>query len=234
MSKSESCLYLYVHLLVPDQPDFVPQPEQVAAFFERLNQMGSVPLEASFDLWKLSGTYRTGTNQLTGEVLVFPENCVSSFDGISQIAARIAGLGKYSVEMIGKGPAQLSPFPLLRYKDLAGWEYTGIYNFQEAESTGEYRYEVQCHLREMVVGLTNYTYGEPSTKQRDYDEFRNPRNNNRIEVRHGVRARFWVEFRFGEYLWPRIEDSLELLHPEIVAAAVEIFGTSFYQGCLFT
>jgi hypothetical protein len=158
---------------------------------------------------------------------------VSSFESIAEIEGRIAGLGKYSVDMIGQGPAQLPPFQLLRYKDMANWEYTCIYSFQEAELSGEYRYEVQCHLKEMVVGLTDSTYGEPSRKERVPSEFRNPRNGRGIEVPHAAGARFWIEFRFGEYLWPKIDESLELLDPKIVAAAVEIFGTGFFQGCLF-
>jgi hypothetical protein len=46
-------------------------------------------------------------------------------------------------------------------------------------------------------------------------------------------AHFWIEFKFGNWLVPRIERSLDLLPPEILALATESFGMSFAQGCHF-
>jgi hypothetical protein len=62
--------------------------------------------------------------------------------------------------------------------------------------------------------------------------FRNPKTGAAIEVQNAACARFWIEFQFGKWLFPKIGDSLDLLRPSILAVASDIFRTSLAQGCM--
>jgi hypothetical protein len=46
-------------------------------------------------------------------------------------------------------------------------------------------------------------------------------------------ARFWIEFEFGKFIYPRVADNLEVMSPAIVSEAEKCFRTKFAQGCRF-
>ncbi len=54
-----------------------------------------------------------------------------------------------------------------------------------------------------------------------------------IKVPKAVCARFWIEFKFGNWLIPKIDNSLDLLSPSIPMLANQSFGLGFAQGCSF-
>jgi hypothetical protein len=43
-------------------------------------------------------------------------------------------------------------------------------------------------------------------------------------------ARFWVEFEFGKWLVPKVEESFDLIHPSLLTTAIECFGVGFAPG----
>ena len=63
--------------------------------------------------------------------------------------------------------------------------------------------------------------------------FPNPWTGGVIEVADAGCARFWIEFEFGKFIYPKITDNLEVINPKIVSAGEECFGTKFAQGCRF-
>jgi hypothetical protein len=63
--------------------------------------------------------------------------------------------------------------------------------------------------------------------------FRHPRRDLEFTIPKAGCARFWIEFRFGKWLYPRVRESLDLIHPDILAKAEEAFRTGFAQGCLW-
>ena len=63
--------------------------------------------------------------------------------------------------------------------------------------------------------------------------FPNPWTGGVIEVADAGCARFWIEFEFGKFIYPKITDNLEVMNPEIVSAGEDCFGTKFAQGCRF-
>jgi hypothetical protein len=54
-----------------------------------------------------------------------------------------------------------------------------------------------------------------------------------IEVPNAGSARFWIEFEFGKFIYPKIEKRLEILSPLLVETAEECFQAEFVQGCRF-
>src|ERR1700746_1429706 len=102
----------YSHLLIPERPEFVPQPAQVSAFFSGLVTLNSAPLEPTFRLATSSGRVRTGINPQTGETLSIPIRNFTPPQSIADIQERLAALDNYDVSMSGQGPANVPPFML--------------------------------------------------------------------------------------------------------------------------
>ena len=61
--------------------------------------------------------------------------------------------------------------------------------------------------------------------------FHNPTTLEAIEVPGAGCARFWIDFEFGNELFPEVGANLDLLNPTIIDVAIEVFGTRFVQGC---
>jgi hypothetical protein len=217
------CMSLqYRHLLIPEFADFAPLPQQIAAFFDGLVNLNSAPLNPDIRVAKLSGKLRTGSDPLTGEKLSIPVRDFSSLGGISDITERLVGLDDYSVEMSGQGPAKLPPFAL----------YTSA-GSEAREFRGTYSYEVRCCLRaEVVSTCEDPPFGTPCRLEKRNGTFHRPNSGAIIKVPNAACARFWIEFQFGKWLIPKIDRSLSLLEPSILANAIEHFMTDFVQGCI--
>jgi hypothetical protein len=61
--------------------------------------------------------------------------------------------------------------------------------------------------------------------------FENPWNRKPIQTSGLACASFWIQIGPGDYLMPMVTDSLEILDTRLVAAANDIFGIEFTQGC---
>jgi hypothetical protein len=212
----------YAHLLIANRVDFAPQPEKIADFLERLIALKSAPLGATLRVGKLSGTLRTGLDSLTGEKIFLQKRAFISLESVFEIGQHLAGLEDYDVLLSGRGPAKLPLFPLYTMR---GSEWS--------EFEGPYAYEVRCCLRaEAVSTCETPPFGTPYLSEKRTGVFRHPYSGAIIEVRNAGCARFWIEFEFGKWLFPKIANSLNLLQPPILANAVDTFGTGFAQGCL--
>jgi hypothetical protein len=201
----------YVHLLIADRVDFTPQPEQVVEFLENLKKLESAPTGATLRVGKLSGQFRKGFSALTGEMISVPKREYVSLGSISEIPAQLSGLGDYDVVTSGQGPAKFPPFKLYTITAPAGLQ-TGRGSPIEPEFTQRYGYEVRCCLRSEAV-------------------FHPPLSGLTVERPNTACARFWIEFQFGKWLVPKIDDSLNVLSTSLLAKAIECFGTGFAQGC---
>ena len=73
-------------------------------------------------------------------------------------------------------------------------------------------------------------FGKPCGKQSRTALFRHPLTGALIEVANASCARFWVEFEFGKWLLPKIDDSLNILDPAITDLTDQCFGLAFAQG----
>ena len=210
-------------MLIPDLPDFVPQPAQMTAFFEGLIRHGSAPQKATIRIAKLSGKVRTGSNAFTGETITIPAREFVSLQDIHAISQGLQGLDDYTVYFSGQGPAEHPPFKLYMASDP---------QCQSEIETAQW-YEVNGNLRKSAVSLSEASWMEPCVSDGSEGVFLNPWNNETIIVQNAACALFWIEFMFGNWLVPKIEKSLELLPSSILALASEIFEVSFVQGGRF-
>jgi hypothetical protein len=87
-------------------------------------------------------------------------------------------------------------------------------------------------LATSVVSTCEPSFGMPCTTEKRNGIFRNRRLAQQSRYRIAACARFWIEFQFGKWLFPKIGDSLDLLRPSILAVASDIFRTSLTQGCM--
>ncbi len=62
--------------------------------------------------------------------------------------------------------------------------------------------------------------------------FKNPWNDADIETSGPAWARITVECGRGHWLWPIINDHLDILDTRLVDAATRAFGIEFTQGCI--
>lgn len=211
----------YTYLLIAECADFVPLPAQVAAFFEGLVTLNSVPLNAAIRVAKLSGKFRTGSDCLTGKKISIPVRDFASLGSISYIPELLVGLDDYDVVLSGQGPAKLPPFTLYTTEP------------EDSEFKGTYSYQVSCCLRAEVVSTCEEPdFGSPCPSDKRDGVFLHPNTGAAIDVPRAACARFWIEFQFGKWLIPRIDRSVNLLEPSILANAIEHFGTEFAQGCI--
>jgi|SRR5215472_784611 len=213
----------YRHLLIPDHPEFVPKSADVAAFLDDLVSLHSAPLEATIRVGKLSGEFLTGTDPLTGNEISVPRREFLKVEAISQISSQLAGVDDYITLMEGMGPPKLAPFSLYTIKDSVECKYDE-----------PYWYGISCNLRAEVVSTCETPPFEircrPGTR---LGIFRDPRTGATIQVADAGCARFWIEFEFGKWIFPRVNGDLTLLHPSIVNLARNAFGRSFAQCCFW-
>jgi hypothetical protein len=216
----------YVHTLIPHDAQFCPKPEQVKRFIDGLSKLGAAPLDAEFKIVKPSGRHRSGTHPLTGETITIPGKEIIAVDSSANISRIVSTLDQYEVAMDGQGPPSLPAFPL--------------YDVNEAPSAGTYGFIVRCCVEAQPVSMSNLGdeetgydvpfFGGPCRKQSETALFRHPLTNVLMEVPNASCARFWVEFEFGRWLLPKIDDSLEILDPAITDLANQCFGLEFAQG----
>ena len=100
------------HLLIAQSLDFVPKPEQVIAFLQRLAEIGSAPLDATFKVGKPSDKPRVGMNPRTGQKISIPRCASLSAESLLDVLREVSGLNDYDAIFAGKGPVSLQPFGL--------------------------------------------------------------------------------------------------------------------------
>ena len=212
----------YAHTLIAEDLDFTPTPQQIAAFFEALVKLGAAPDAAKLRVMKLSGEVRSFKNPFTGETKQIPWHTHVPVADIAAIPEAIAGLVHYKVIMSGQGPPEL---PALTF------DHKGMYEFL-----------VLCNLREQPVSTSSCAdnvrkarglpfFDDPCLPTDRTGVFQNAEGDKIIEVPNAGCACFWIQVEYGKWLFPKIENSLEIIEPSIVASARQCFGTKFVQGC---
>ena len=225
----------YVHLLIPTRFDYVPQLSQVSTFIRKLQEIGSAPLQPTMKMRKVSG-YRTGRDPMTGEPISVPKWSQTLIEEIPALDEQLAGLDEYDVTVAGQGPPSRPAFPL-RY-----FEKQGQDTYVETDFPEIYDFSVRCCLRKSPVSMSTtpenssdtldgLAFGEPCPPAQCVGKFVHPVDERVLEVPGAGCARFWIEFEFGKFLFPHIEDNLNLLEPEILRSAKDCFASEFVQGC---
>jgi hypothetical protein len=183
------------------------------------------PLDGALLILRLSGV-RIGRNPVTGETITLPNRTRMTIGSVSEIPAALLGLNDYDVRMAGQGPPALPPFRL-RFLETDSGTAT------EADFKGEYGLEVACCLRAKPVATSDVEFGSEVRSTDREGVFRHPTNGQTIRVPNAGFARFWIQVEVGKWIFPRIDDSLEVLDPAIVACAARSFDGKFVQGCFW-
>jgi hypothetical protein len=215
----------YVHTLIPQDVQFCPNPEQVSRFVDGLTKLGAAPLDAKLKILKPSGRVRSFTDPLTGGIRTIPGKEIVALDSAANLGGIISALDQYVLAMEGHGPPTLPAFPLY---------------VNGAHFANNYAFSVHCCVEAGPVSMSDLgdepsgnevpVFGESCRKQSGTGLFRHPITSALIEVANASCDRFWIEFEFGKWLLPKIDDSLNILNPAITGLANECFGLVFAQG----
>lgn len=228
----------YIHTLIAADSAYVPQPAKIAEFFSLLATLGfEMVRDASRSLpglrvMKPGTRTRVGWNSVTSEVFaIVPVHDQISVDRPHDIPALIEGLREYRVSGSGEWPAGCAPIYLFK-SDKTPFEETAFC-------------EVSCNVSPAPVSTSSWdseagpnvrnvpAFGEPCMGRATVGIFPNPWTGEVIEVQNAGCARFWIEFEFGKFLYPEIQDNLEVLKSSLVHVAMDCFHIEFNQGCRF-
>lgn len=210
----------YIHTLISVDSDFVPDPAQVASFFDEL--------VSQFKFSPISDRRRW----LPGLLVARPsEGLRLSPERFEDIPALIEGSQHYTVTQSGQWGIKDRPVVLFKTDGVPYQEsYTCIVGCElrpESVSTSAWDLEAGPNRRNIPA------FGSPCKNENRNGIFPNPWTGDAIEVADAGCARFWVEFEFGKFLYPGVNNSLEVLNPSMVLAAEQCFRTKFAQGCRF-
>jgi hypothetical protein len=227
----------YIHTLIAADSTFTPQSPQVAEFFDGLvagfsfRVISDKRWQPGLRVAKPGLRTRSGKNVSTGETFTIPVPDQIPVGHTAEIVPLIENLDEYGVRLSGEWPLGAAPLLLLT---------TDKTPF-EAPLTCD----VSCNVRPVPVSTSAWDveagpnlrnvplFGTPWNGESTTGIFPNPWTGEAIEVPDAGSARFWIEFEFGKFIYPRIEKGLDLLNPLLVEKAVECFQTEFAQGCRF-
>jgi hypothetical protein len=227
----------YIHTLIAADAEFTPQPQQVAEFFEALNTafsfrvISNTQWQPGFRVMKPGTRTRTAKNVFTGETRTIPVPDHFVIEKTSEIPPLIENLKEYRVAASGEWPSNAAPLQLLK-ADKTPFEENLIC-------------DVSCNIRPAPVSTSAWDvesgpnfrnvppFGSPWNDESTIGVFPNPWTGAAIEVPNAGSARFWIEFEFGKFIYPRVDKSFDVLSPPLVQKAEEYFATRFVQGCRF-
>lgn len=227
----------YIHTLIASDSAFIPQSMQVAQFFELLTTnyhfriISDSRFQPGIRVMKPSGRFRSGTNPMTGETLSIPISDHIKIERIVDVASTVEDFENYDVLVSGEWMPEGRPVVLL--------------TIDRVPFDGSYLCEASCHVRPEPISTSCWdkfaspngpsvpNFGESCETSRRIGIFSHPWTGKAIEVPDAGCARFWIEFEFGRFLRPKMENSLNVLNPEMVARIDKCFGTKFVQGWRF-
>ena len=228
----------YIHTLIAFDSGFSPVPAQVARFFGELsslhrfepinNEGGSV---GGLAVAKPSGRVRWGTDPMTGEKISVPQYDRVELPTPEAVTTAIEETEHYTVMQLGLWVGSDSPIDLFQ---------TDGKPYEE-----DYVCTVRCELRGEAVSTSTWDiesgpdlrhvpeFGSPCVGHTAFGIFPNPWTGSVVEVEGAGCARFWIEFEFGRFLYPKITDSFEVMNPALVGWAEQCFHVKLAQGCRF-
>ena len=224
----------YAHLLIAADPVFAPSPAKISKFFSDLIRDFRFVYMRSKEEWlpglqlsKPSGRVRTETNLKTGETFQIPIPAWTELETLSAIEDGLSEVSLYGVYTSGKWtPADL---PI------------ALFTPDNEQVSDDHNCIVGCEVRPTAVstsdwwgdnqsGLNALLFDDPQSPLREDGVFTNPWTDERIIVPKAGHARFWVQFGFGKWLYPRLMNGFEELDPSLVSAAETCFGCKLIQA----
>jgi len=217
---------LYRHLLIPPNPEHVPKTHQIIDFFDELAITGALPMETKFATITFPGGSRPfGSNPETGDIHYVPNIKVNRFADLQSAADFIQGMKSFTLCATGTGPVEVPPFELYSADNYG------------ARTPGElwrqpFELSVRCQVREKIRHFLHSPGCDCELKLEEPAIFENPWNGDPIQTGAPACARFWIEFGVGDYLMPKVTDTLDILDPRLMGIARQTFGFDFCPGCI--
>lgn len=213
----------YTHLLIPAAPDFLPARDAVVRFFIRLEEVGATPVDATYSV-SVPGPPRHGRNTMTGETITVPSRIFTPVAGLTAASLPSATLDDYDLLLAGLGPpSHLAPFNAFAFTK-------GI----ESIHRGKYGYEIRCSVRPQFFPMSSAAFYDPPCASAGWGAtYVHPISGKTIHVAGPACSKFWIEFRLGNWLLPKMGDGVDCLDPVLLEIATNCFGTKFVQGCLW-
>jgi len=227
----------YIHTLIAADSQFVPDPPRVAEFFDALvgdfgfRIIRNGRWQPGLRVMKPGGRTRTGTNAFTGEIITIPVYDHIAIEETTEVPPLIEDLAEYRVSASGEWKSADAPISLLK-TDKTPFEDSPIC-------------DVSCNIRPSPVATSAWDveagpnvrnvlqFGTPWSGESETGIFPNPWTGAVIEVPNAGSARFWIEFEFGRFIYPKIDKNLDVLSPLLLEKTEECFQTKFVQGCRF-
>lgn len=216
----------YVATLIPTDSRYVPSYEIVGAFLSSVAvnfRFAPAPIMRAATSLRIMkpGKPRTARNARTGEVMSFPGFDRVELAEISELVAALNGLEHFDARLSGKWSSEEPPLAML--------------NLQDGKPFTEPLWsDVACCVRDRPVSMNSgfgnqagregLPFGEPCK------DSTNP-SNDAIEAASRICARFWIEVEFGKFLMPpSLGIDVNLLRPDLVSMAEDLFQTKFLQS----
>jgi hypothetical protein len=227
----------YIHTLIAADTAFVPTPAQVTGFFDELVSTTSFKIVAPSRrfppgpvVMKPNGLFRTFALP-SGKTESIPRLTGERPDSLADIPRFIEDAAHYRVSLAGQWQFADTPLVLFtpdkeRYED----RYLCSVNCEcrpEPVSTSAWDCEAGPNVRNVPF------FGAPCEPGTKTGIFPNPWTGEVIEVAEAGCARFWIEFEFGDFLFPDVTGGLQIFNPMLVSRAEQCFKTRFAQGCHF-
>jgi hypothetical protein len=227
----------YIHTLIPVDSSYAATPAQVEAFIADLLSLANFrlvsgrPFQRGLRVSKPFARIRRAVNAFTGETEEFSVPEFIEIGGIAEILPLIENLDQFGVSASGEWSWDDPPLVLFT---------TDGEQFKE-----NYNCEVRCERRSAPVSTSAWDieagpnvhnvprFGSPCASDNDEGIFPNPWTGEAIEVPHAGCARFWIEFEFGKFLYPKVEKNFDALSHSFLAKVEACFQTKFVQACRF-
>ena len=227
----------YIHTLIPVDSSFVPAAGRVGEFFETLVSVFHYQMVASRRapagpvVMKPTDSFRTFTLP-SGEVISRPQRSSERPESLAAIAGFIEGAEHYTIQLPGQWQPEHRPIDLFRTNTRALFEDVYLCTAScelrpKAVSTSAWDLEAGPNIRNVPM------FGSDCESEMGVGIFPNPWTGEVIEVEHAGCARFWIEFEFGRFIYPKMSKGIEAFNPAIVAVAEKCFYTRFGQGWRF-
>jgi hypothetical protein len=250
----------YTHLMIPVSKDFRPTATVVCQFLEKMTHAGMIGAEQTIKFHGLAKDeparqdiarlLRSGWNPFARRiqpldpfgrpnlVTVFTRRVAHSrqLSAVPHILAEDESQ-EYDVFVASGVPPSNPPLNV-------GFPENGVWQ----PWSKPYWLQIVIRVRNSLVRLYYpQRNDDPESLRRGYrippfdqdcDEneldgiFQHPDYPEAIGVPYGGCGRFWVEFEYGKWLYPKLEGGcLRLLHPDLTRLAIDTFGTEFVEGC---
>ncbi len=248
----------YSHLLVPALPEYHPEPDAIAEFAQGVIDNGNLgkPHKIEFSrVTKSQSPTRKIQNIVTGQSIEIPmpsrrRERPETLSDTSQISGQAVNQPEYDLMLSSESVPSAPPCPI-GYLEKEEWKPLCANPEEWRPMLNHYYLEIGCRVRSNVVRLyflereddltrpvnpadfANYhpRFGEDCSANERRGLFVHPETG-AIWIQDAGCATFWIEFNFGNWVFPRLKNnSVNILEDSVVNLARKTFDCDFVQAC---